>query len=64
MASKANKLIFKDAEKARDAITASQSKEIAKLYNEWADEIGERAKYYARKTTASSVVSERQMREL
>ena len=60
----ANKLIFKDAEKARNAIMDSQKREIAKLYDEWADEIGERAKYYARKTTASSVVSERQMREL
>lgn len=59
-----NRLIFRDAELARDTITATQSREIAKLYDEWADEIGERAKYYARKTTASSVVSERQMREL
>ncbi len=60
----ANKLIFKNAEKARDAITASQKKEIEKLYKNWADEIGEKAKYYQRKTTASSVVSERQMKEL
>lgn len=59
-----NRLIFQDAELARDTITATQKREIAKLYDEWADEIGERAKYYARKTTASSVVSERQMREL
>lgn len=57
-------LIFKDAEKARDAIMASQKKEIAKLYKDWADEIGERAKYYSHKSTASSEVSERQMREL
>lgn len=57
-------LIFKDAEKAKDAIMASQKKEIAKLYEDWADEIGERAKFYSHKTTASSVVSERQMREL
>lgn len=60
----ANKLIFKNAAKARDAITASQKKEIEKLYKNWADEIGDRAKYYQRKTTASSVVSERQMKEL
>lgn len=59
-----NRLIFRDAELARDTITATQKREIAKLYDEWADEIGERAKYYAHKTTASSVVSERQMREL
>lgn len=60
----ANKLIFKNAAKARDAITASQKKGIEKLYKNWADEIGDRAKYYRRKTTASSVVSERQMKEL
>ena len=57
-------LIFKDAEKAKDAIMASQKKEIAKLYDDWANEIGERAKYYSHKSTASSVVSERQMKEL
>ena len=57
-------LIFKDAEKAKEAIMASQKKEIAALYESWADEIGERAKYYSRKSTASSVVSERQMKEL
>ena len=59
-----NKLIFKDAEKARDAILDSQKKEIAALYDKWADEIGERANYYSHKSTTSSVVSERQMREL
>ena len=59
-----NSLIFKDAEKARDAILSSQKKEIEALYDKWADEIGERAKYYSHKSTASSVVSERQMREL
>lgn len=59
-----NSLIFKDAEKARDVILSSQKKEIAALYDKWADEIGERAKYYSHKSTASSVVSERQMREL
>lgn len=57
-------LIFKDAEVARDAIMASQKKEIADLYEKWSDEIGEKAKYYSRKSTASSVVSERQMKEL
>ena len=29
-------LIFKDAEKARDNVLASQKKEIAKLYEDWA----------------------------
>lgn len=57
-------LIFKDAEVAKAAIMASQQKEIAKLYEDWADEIGERAKYYSHKSTASAPVSERYYREL
>ena len=57
-------LIFKDAEAAKAAIMASQQKEIAKLYEDWADEIGERAKYYSHKSTASAPVSERYYREL
>lgn len=56
--------IFEDAEKARDNITESQTKEIQKLYEEWADEIAERAKYYSHKPIPSAVVSERQMKEL
>ena len=59
-----NPLIFKDAEAVKNAIMDSQKKEIAKLYEDWADEIGERAKFYSHKSTASSVVSERQMKEL
>lgn len=58
------KLIFKDAEAAKSAIMASQQKEIIKLYEDWADEIGERAKFYSHKTTASAPVSERYYREL
>ena len=57
-------LIFKDAEAAKAAIMASQQKEIVKLYEDWADEIGERAKYYSHKSTASATVSERYYREL
>ncbi len=60
----ANKLIFKDAEKARDAIMSSQKEEIANLYKNWADEIGERAKYYSHKSTASAPISERYYKEL
>lgn len=56
--------IFKDAEAAKSAIMASQQKEIAKLYEDWADEIGERAKYYSHKFTASAPVSERYYKEL
>lgn len=58
------KLTFKSAEAARDAIMASQKKEIAALYESWADEIGERAKYYSHKSTASAPVSERYYKEL
>lgn len=57
-------LIFKGAEKAKLAIMASQQKEIAKLYEDWANEIGERAKYYSHKSNASAPVSERYYREL
>lgn len=57
-------LLFKDAEKARDAITASQQKEIQNLYSKWADDVADRARFYSHKTTASSSVSERQMKEL
>lgn len=57
-------LIFEDAEKAKNAIMESQKKEIQKLYEDWADEIGERAKYYSHLTTASSALQERQMKEL
>lgn len=57
-------LILKDAEAAKAAIMASQQKEIAKLYEDWADEIGERAKYYSHKSNASAPVSERYYKEL
>lgn len=60
----AKKLIFKDADKAKNAIMASQKKEIAELYEKWADEICERAKYYSHKSNASAPVSERYYKEL
>ena len=59
-----NPLIFKDSEAAKLAIMDSQKKEIAALYERWADEIGERAKYYSHKSTASAPLSERYYREL
>lgn len=59
-----NPLIFKDSEAAKLAIMDSQKKEIAALYESWADEIGERAKYYSHKSTASAPLSERYYREL
>jgi hypothetical protein len=60
----ANPLIFKNAEKVRDSITESQKKDIAKLYEGWADEIGKMANYYSHKTTASAPLSERYYKEL
>lgn len=59
-----NPLIFKNAEKVRDSITESQKKDIAKLYEGWADEIGKMADYYSHKTTASAPLSERYYKEL
>lgn len=56
--------IFKDAIEARDAIMDSQKQQIAKLYNDWADEIGEKAKFYSHKVNASAPVSERYYKEL
>lgn len=64
MVGKTNKLIFANSEKARDAITVSQQKEIAKLYEEWSRDLGERAKYYRNKATSSAALSERQAKEL
>lgn len=61
---KANKLIFKDSEKARDSITDQQKKDIAKLYEDWANDLGEQAKYYRNKTTNSSAMLERQAKAL
>ena len=56
--------MFKDAEEFKNAIMASQSKDIAKLYEEWADEIEEMAKHYSHKTNASAPLSERYYKEL
>lgn len=61
---KANKLIFADAEKARNAITKDQQKQITKLYEQWAEEIGKTADRFAKKSNPSSALSEIYMREL
>ena len=57
-------LLFEDAAKAKNAIMASQQKEIAKLYDDWANDIADRAKFYSHKTTASAPLSERYYKEL
>lgn len=59
-----NKLIFQSADKAKAAITDAAKKDIAKLYSDWADEIGKKAEYYKTKTTASSWLQEQNMRQL
>lgn len=57
-------LLFEDAAKAKNAIIASQQKEIANLYNDWANDIADRAKFYSHKTNASAPLSERYYKEL
>ena len=57
-------LKFKNSEAVKNAIMDSQKKEITALYEKWADEIGERAKYYSHKSTASAPISERYYKEL
>lgn len=57
-------LLFEDAAKAKDAIMVSQQKEIQKLYDDWAKDIADRAKFYSHKTNASAAVSERYYKEL
>ena len=55
-----NKLIFKDAEEARDDITKRELKEIRKLYNQWARDI--KSEYNSYKMSGGSDVQK--MREL
>lgn len=64
MAKNHGQLIFQSADKAKAAITDAAKKEIAKLYSDWADEIGEKAMYYKTKTNASSWLQEQNMRQL
>lgn len=60
----ANKLVFKDAEEAKKSIMVEQQKEIAKLYEDWADDIAKKADYYSHKFTSSAFISERYYRQL
>ena len=57
-------LLFEDAAKAKEAIMVSQQQEIQKLYEEWADDVLDRAWFYSHKTNASAAVSERYYKEL
>lgn len=57
-------LLFEDAAKAKSAIMVSQQKEIQKLYDDWADDILDKAWFYSHKTNASATLSERYYKEL
>ena len=59
-----NRLIFQDAEKARNSIALEQRREIKRLYSDWAEEVSDRADVYSRMTTSSSVLMERNLRDL
>lgn len=60
----ANKLVFKDAEEAKKSLMVEQQREIAKLYEDWADDIAKQAEYYSHKFTSSAYVSERYYKQL
>lgn len=60
----ANKLVFKDAEEAKKSIMVEQQKEIAKLYEDWADDIAKQAEYYSHKFASSDFISERYYKQL
>lgn len=60
----ANKLVFKDVEEAKKSIMVEQQREIAKLYEDWADEIAKQAEYYSHKFNSSAYVSERYYKQL
>lgn len=60
----ANKLVFKDAEEAKKSIMVEQQREIAKLYEDWADDIAKQAEYYSHKFNSSAYISERYYKQL
>ena len=60
----ANKLVFKDAEEAKKSIMVEQQREIAKLYEDWANDIAKQAEYYSHKFNSSAFVSERYYKQL
>ncbi|MCQ2485261.1 MAG: hypothetical protein MJ168_08010 [Clostridia bacterium] len=60
----ATKLSMKDAEEARDSITAQQMEDIQSLYISWSSEMASKAKEYKHKTTASAPLMEMQYKKL
>lgn len=61
---KGQNLIFVDSEIVKQKIMDEQKKEIAALYQQWADDIGKKAEYYAHKGTASAPLQSAQLKEL
>lgn len=59
-----NNLSLKDAEAARNAVTAAQKSEISQLYTKWADEIAQKAKAFEGKTTMSAPLQAANLRQL
>lgn len=59
-----NSQIFANAIATRNKVSASQEKEIRRLYKEWANDIEKQIRYYEHHPASSSVVKARQMREL
>ena len=57
-------LLFEDAAKAKEAVMVSQQKEIKQLYEDWADDILDKAYFYSHKTNASAALSEKYYKEL
>lgn len=59
-----NSLSLKDAEAARNAVTAAQKSEISQLYSKWADDIAEKAKKFEGKQTMSAPLQAANLRQL
>lgn len=58
------RLIFRSADKAKQAIMASNQREIIKLYSDWAKEIGDKALYYSMKMNKSAWLQQMNMVQL
>lgn len=58
------KVTLKDAEQAHKAVVTSQQKQIAALYEKWADEMAKEAKRYAGSKSSSSALKAQQITQL
>lgn len=58
------KVTLKDAEQAHKAVVTSQQKQIAALYEKWADKMAEEAKRYAGSKNPSSALKVQQITQL